>query len=131
MKSSVVKKNVLSDATGSVKHVKKKKPKRPTAPKNKGLSEGHLENHLRDIISFYSGISESIKQVARSALRSNNIRLILKSVVDLMKERYLSGDELMHPLSLEEILTEINLVELRTDSRQQLYEVFLLGGGLT
>ena len=70
---------------------------------------------------FLPGTSNSIKQVAQSAMKSNNPQRILKSVLDLMSERYVA--RCYEPLSLEEILTAIEITELRTDTRQQLYEV--------
>ena len=39
----------------------------------------------------------------------------------MLKERYL--DKKYEPVNLEEILKLINLVELRTDTRKELYEV--------
>ena len=70
---------------------------------------------------MFPGTSESIKQVAQSAMKSNNPRRILKSVLDLMSARYKNKE--YTPISVEEILTCIDLTELRTDIRQQLYMV--------
>lgn len=67
------------------------------------------------------GTSDSIKQAARSGHRSNNPARVLKAVVDMLKERYLT--KVYDPLNIEEILSEIDVVELRTDTKHELYEV--------
>ena len=75
------------------------------------------------MIIFSIGTSDAIKQAALSGHRSNNPARILKAVVDMLKERYL--EKKYDPVNLEEILKLINLVELRTDTRKELYEVSL------
>jgi hypothetical protein len=70
--------------------------------------------------NIQSGISDNIKQAALSGHRSNNLPRILKAVVDTLKERYLSME--YNPLSMEEILKAIDLIEIRLDTRQGLYE---------
>ena len=46
---------------------------------------------------------------------------VLKAVVDMMKQRYISKE--YDPLSLEEILTAVNFTDLRTDIREWLHKV--------
>ena len=72
------------------------------------------------------GTSDTIKQAALSGHRSNNPARILKAVVDMLKERYLA--KVYDPLSMDEILKEINLIELRTDIKHEIYEVSLYLG---
>ena len=44
----------------------------------------------------------------------------------MLKERYLA--KVYDPLSMDEILKEINLIELRTDIKHEIYEVSLYLG---
>ena len=46
---------------------------------------------------------------------------MLKAVVDMMKHRYTERE--YDPLNLEEILAEIDLTDLKTDTRQWLHDV--------
>lgn len=64
---------------------------------------------------------DQIRQTALSGHRSNNPYRVLKAVVDMMKQRYCAKKYTR--LGLEEILTEINLTDLRTDLRLWLSEV--------
>ena len=64
---------------------------------------------------------DQIHQAALSGHRSNNPYRVLKAVVDMMKQRYCVKK--YTPLDLEEILTEVNLTDLKTDLRLWLSEV--------
>ncbi len=52
---------------------------------------------------------------------SSNPYRVLKAVVDMMRLRYTSKE--YEPLNLEEILEEINLADLKTDTRQWVLQV--------
>lgn len=63
---------------------------------------------------------DQIKLAAQSAHRSNNQNLILKSVMDMMKERYVNRN--YEKISLDEIINAIELTELKPDMRQWIQE---------
>ena len=65
---------------------------------------------------------EKLKHVVLSGPRSNMPYRVLKAVVDMMGHRYSIQD--FQPLSLEEILAELKLTELRTDIREWLQQVW-------
>ena len=67
------------------------------------------------------GTSDSIKEAAKHGHRGKNPARILKAVVDMMKEKYLTKK--YDPLNIDEILKEIDLEELHSEIKQRLYEV--------
>ena len=58
---------------------------------------------------------DGIKSAAHTAHRSNNPHRLLKSIMDMLKERYVSRN--YEPISLEEIFAAIELTELKPDLR--------------
>lgn len=58
---------------------------------------------------------DGIKSAAHTAHRSNNPHRLLKSIMDMLKERYVSKN--YEPLSLDEIFAAIELTELKLDLR--------------
>ena len=73
-----------------------------------------------DVNLLAEGVDQ-IKEAAKVAQRSNNPYRILKTVVDMMRQRYKS--EMYESLKFEEILSEIDLTDLRTETREWLFEV--------
>ena len=98
-----------------------------TEPKKKKEEKAHKRKKKKSKFSrpkpqpIPGSSVDQIKQAALVAHRSNNPYRVLKAVVDMMKQRYTSKD--YEPLTLEEILTEINLTDLKTDTRQWLRDV--------
>ena len=64
---------------------------------------------------------DKLKKAVLSGSRSNMPYRVLKAVVDMMGRRYVTPEN--EPLSLEEILTELGLTDLRTDTREWLLQV--------
>ena len=64
---------------------------------------------------------DKIKQAVLVGPRSNMPYRVLKAVVDVMGRRYTARN--YQSLTLEEILTELGLTDLRTDTRQWLAQV--------
>lgn len=58
-------------------------------------------------------ILDRIKSAAKTAHRSDNPHRVLKSVMDMMKERYIGKN--YEYLSLEEILAAVELTEIKPD----------------
>ena len=78
---------------------------------------------------------DKLKKAVLSGPRSNMPYRVLKAVVDMMGRRYVTPKN--EPLTLEEILAELGLTDLRTDTREWLLQVrggrvgggAVLGGG--
>ena len=68
-----------------------------------------------------SGTSDAIKEAAKHGHRGKNPARILKAIVDMMKERYLT--KVYDPLSMDDVLKQIDLEELHSDVKKRLYEV--------
>lgn len=66
---------------------------------------------------------EKLKKAVLSGPRSNMPYRVLKAVVDMMGRRYVSPNPEYEPLTLEEILSELGLTDLRTDTREWLLQV--------
>lgn len=64
---------------------------------------------------------DKLKQSVLAGPRSNMPYRVLKAVVDMMGRRYAARE--YTPLTLEEILTHLQLTELRTDTRDWLTKV--------
>lgn len=58
---------------------------------------------------------DTIKSAAQNAHRSNNPHRLLKSIMDMMKERYMNRN--YERISLDEIFAAIELTELKADMR--------------
>ena len=66
--------------------------------------------------SFELESLDRIRSAAQVAHRSNNPHRVLKSIMDMMKERYIGRN--YEPLSLDEIFAAIELTQLKPDLRQ-------------
>ncbi|XP_003383616.1 PREDICTED: transcription initiation factor IIE subunit beta-like [Amphimedon queenslandica] len=92
---------------------------RPSASKPKKKKKASQFSRPKPNI-LHTGTSDSIKEAAKHGHRGKNPARILKAVVDMMKERYLT--KVYDPLSIDEILKEIDLEELHSEIKQRLYE---------
>ena len=68
-----------------------------------------------------AGDVAEIKKAASLGRRSNNPYRVLKSVVDMLRQRYMSKN--YEPMSAEEILTLLDLTDLATETRLWLVQV--------
>lgn len=62
---------------------------------------------------------EEIKEAAKHAHRTSNPHRVLKCIMDMLKTKYISKEE-DDQMTFEEILTTIDLVDIRYDMRQWL-----------
>lgn len=79
-------------------------------------------------MNSFSGVRDNavedvaeIKKAANLGRRANNPYRVLKSVVDMLRQRYMTKN--YEPMSAEEILTLLDLTELVTETRLWLIQV--------